>query len=185
MNNRKLVRMQEKGQVTIPQEIRKKLGLKRGDLVAVMETPDGVFITPQQVSRRKNRYPIRRVNCSGVGQQMFDIIGCQVVRLGFGSSCHNGCIFQVDNIRGFQDVCFGRVGCLRRKILSKDREGGKCCGCVLGEIPFCLCQHEIADIEGDASLQALQNQPPCRAGCRKYSGIEHTAIEKDSPVGIR
>ncbi len=49
MNDRKLVRMQEKGQVTIPTEIRKKLGLKRGDLVAVMETPEGVFITPQQV----------------------------------------------------------------------------------------------------------------------------------------
>jgi AbrB family looped-hinge helix DNA binding protein len=48
MNDRKLVRMQEKGQVTIPTEIRKKLGLKRGDLVAVMETPEGVFITPQQ-----------------------------------------------------------------------------------------------------------------------------------------
>ncbi len=53
MNNRKLVRMQEKGQVTIPTEIRKKLGLKRGDLVAVMETPDGVFITPQQVLATK------------------------------------------------------------------------------------------------------------------------------------
>jgi AbrB family looped-hinge helix DNA binding protein len=49
MNNRKLVRVQEKGQVTIPTKIRKKLRLKRGDLVAVMETPDGVFITPQQV----------------------------------------------------------------------------------------------------------------------------------------
>ncbi len=53
MNDRKLVRMQEKGQVTIPQEIRKKLGLKRGDLVAVMEAPDGVFITPQQVLATK------------------------------------------------------------------------------------------------------------------------------------
>jgi antitoxin PrlF len=53
MNDRKLVRMQEKGQVTIPTEIRKKLGLKRGDLVAVMETPDGVFITPQQVVAAK------------------------------------------------------------------------------------------------------------------------------------
>jgi AbrB family looped-hinge helix DNA binding protein len=45
--------MQEKGQVTIPTEIRKKLGLKQGDLVAVMETPDGVFITPQQVLATK------------------------------------------------------------------------------------------------------------------------------------
>ena len=53
MQDRKLVRMQEKGQVTIPTEIRKKLGLKRGDLVAVMETPDGVFITPQQVLATK------------------------------------------------------------------------------------------------------------------------------------
>jgi len=53
MNDRKLVRIQEKGQVTIPQEIRKKLGLKRGDLVAVVETPDGVFITPQQVVAAK------------------------------------------------------------------------------------------------------------------------------------
>ena len=53
MNDRKLVRMQEKGQVTIPTVIRKKLGLKRGDLVAVMETPDGVFITPQQVVTTK------------------------------------------------------------------------------------------------------------------------------------
>jgi AbrB family looped-hinge helix DNA binding protein len=53
MNDRKLVRIQEKGQVTIPTEIRKKLGLKRGDLVAVMETPEGVFITPQQVVATK------------------------------------------------------------------------------------------------------------------------------------
>jgi antitoxin PrlF len=53
MNDRKLVRIQEKGQVTIPTEIRKKLGLKRGDLVAVMKTPDGVFITPQQVLATK------------------------------------------------------------------------------------------------------------------------------------
>src|SRR5919106_927346 len=53
MQDRKLVRIQEKGQVTIPTAIRKKLGLKRGDLVAVMETPDGVFITPQQVMATK------------------------------------------------------------------------------------------------------------------------------------
>jgi antitoxin PrlF len=53
MNDRKLVKIQEKGQVTIPTEIRKKLGLKRGDLVAVVETPEGVFITPQQVMATK------------------------------------------------------------------------------------------------------------------------------------
>jgi AbrB family looped-hinge helix DNA binding protein len=53
MQDCKLVRIQEKGQVTIPQAIRKKLRLKRGDLVAVVETPDGVFITPQQVLATK------------------------------------------------------------------------------------------------------------------------------------
>jgi AbrB family looped-hinge helix DNA binding protein len=53
MFGRKLVRIQEKGQVTIPTEIRKKLGLKRGDLVAVVETPEGIFITPQQVVANK------------------------------------------------------------------------------------------------------------------------------------
>jgi antitoxin PrlF len=53
MQDRKLARIQEKGQVTIPTEIRKKLGLKRGDLVAVLETPEGVLITPQQVVASK------------------------------------------------------------------------------------------------------------------------------------
>lgn len=46
---RKLVRIQEKGQVTLPAEFRRRLGLKKGDLVAVEETPDGVLITPQEV----------------------------------------------------------------------------------------------------------------------------------------
>ena len=48
-SERKLVRVQEKGQVTLPSKVRKKLGLKKGDLVAVMETAEGVLITPQQV----------------------------------------------------------------------------------------------------------------------------------------
>lgn len=46
---RHLVRIQEKGQVTLPADIRKRLGLKKGDLVAVVETPDGVLITPRAV----------------------------------------------------------------------------------------------------------------------------------------
>ena len=49
MTERKLVRVQEKGQVTLPTDIRKRLGLKKGDLVAVVETEDGVLITPQEV----------------------------------------------------------------------------------------------------------------------------------------
>ena len=39
-----LVRVQEKGQVTIPSEIRRKLKLKKGDLVVFVETESGVMI---------------------------------------------------------------------------------------------------------------------------------------------
>lgn len=49
MSERRLVRVQEKGQVTLPAEVRRKLGLKKGDLVAVEEREDGVLITPQEV----------------------------------------------------------------------------------------------------------------------------------------
>lgn len=45
----KLSVVQEKGQVTIPAEIRKKLGLKKGDLVAFVETERGVLLSPQEV----------------------------------------------------------------------------------------------------------------------------------------
>lgn len=43
------VRVQEKGQVTIPIEIRKKLNLKKGDLVAFIETENGVVLVPAEV----------------------------------------------------------------------------------------------------------------------------------------
>lgn len=45
----KLVRVQEKGQVTLPADVRRSLGLKKGDLVAVTQTDDGVLISPQRV----------------------------------------------------------------------------------------------------------------------------------------
>ena len=45
----KLSIVQEKGQVTIPAEIRKKLGLKKGDYVAFVETDQGVLISPQKI----------------------------------------------------------------------------------------------------------------------------------------
>jgi len=44
-----VVRVQEKGQVTIPFEIRQKLNLKKGDLVTFVETEDGVLIKPAEV----------------------------------------------------------------------------------------------------------------------------------------
>jgi len=46
---RVLTAMQAKGQVTIPVSIRRKLGLKAGDLVAFVETDQGVLLSPQQV----------------------------------------------------------------------------------------------------------------------------------------
>jgi antitoxin PrlF len=47
--DRTLVRILEEGQVTLPADVRKRLGLKTGDLVAVTETPEGVLITPRGV----------------------------------------------------------------------------------------------------------------------------------------
>jgi len=43
------VRVQEKGQITIPLKIRKKLNLKRGDLVVFVETDEGVLVKPASV----------------------------------------------------------------------------------------------------------------------------------------
>ena len=40
------VRIQEKGQVTIPLRIRNKLNLKRGDVVLFVETETGVMLKP-------------------------------------------------------------------------------------------------------------------------------------------
>jgi len=42
------VRIQEKGQVTIPTKIRKKLNLRKGDVVMFVETEAGVFIKPAE-----------------------------------------------------------------------------------------------------------------------------------------
>jgi AbrB family looped-hinge helix DNA binding protein len=49
----RLVRVQEKGQVTLPADVRRRLGLEKGDLVAIIETPEGVLITPQEVVATK------------------------------------------------------------------------------------------------------------------------------------
>jgi len=40
------VRVQEKGQVTIPRDLRRKLRLRKGDMVTFMETAQGVVIRP-------------------------------------------------------------------------------------------------------------------------------------------
>lgn len=43
------VRVQEKGQVTIPKEIREKLDIKKGDLVTFVETEAGIVIQPAEI----------------------------------------------------------------------------------------------------------------------------------------
>ena len=45
----KVSRVQKKGQVTIPSEIRQKLGLTEGDLVAFVETEHGIMLSPQVI----------------------------------------------------------------------------------------------------------------------------------------
>ncbi|MBX3069366.1 MAG: AbrB/MazE/SpoVT family DNA-binding domain-containing protein [Thermomicrobiales bacterium] len=56
-----LVRVQEKGQVTLPADVRRRLGIQKGDLVSVTETPDGVVITPQKVIALKALDEIGRI----------------------------------------------------------------------------------------------------------------------------
>jgi AbrB family looped-hinge helix DNA binding protein len=43
------VRVQAKGQVTIPKEIRDKLNIEPGDLVVFVDTADGVLVKPAAV----------------------------------------------------------------------------------------------------------------------------------------
>lgn len=45
----KLSKVQKKGQVTIPIEIRENLGIQEGDLMAFIQTEDGVLMSPQSV----------------------------------------------------------------------------------------------------------------------------------------
>ena len=44
---RRLVRVEVDGQVTLPSDVRGELKLKRGDLLSVVETEDGLLLTPE------------------------------------------------------------------------------------------------------------------------------------------
>lgn len=46
------VRIQEKGQVTIPTRIRKKSNLRKGDVVMFVETDAGVLIKPAEAYQK-------------------------------------------------------------------------------------------------------------------------------------
>ena len=45
----KLATVQKRGQVTIPIELRRKLGIEDGGVVAFIETEDGILISPREV----------------------------------------------------------------------------------------------------------------------------------------
>ena len=45
----RLGRVQQRGQVTIPIDLRRKLGIEEGGLVAFIETENGILISPQEV----------------------------------------------------------------------------------------------------------------------------------------
>ncbi len=42
-------RVQRKGQVTIPQELREKYGIAQGDFVSFRVTEEGILISPQEI----------------------------------------------------------------------------------------------------------------------------------------
>ena len=44
----KLIRVGEKGEVTLPDDMRRHLGVNQGGLAAAVETPDGILITTRQ-----------------------------------------------------------------------------------------------------------------------------------------
>jgi len=45
----KLAVVQKRGQVTIPIELRRKLGIEEGGVVAFIETKDGILLSPREV----------------------------------------------------------------------------------------------------------------------------------------
>lgn len=47
--SQKLSRVQRKGQITIPVELRERLGIQEGDFVSFVETPEGILLMPQKL----------------------------------------------------------------------------------------------------------------------------------------
>jgi AbrB family looped-hinge helix DNA binding protein len=45
-SNRRLVRVEVDGQISLPMDVRGRLGLNPGDLISVVDTEDGILILP-------------------------------------------------------------------------------------------------------------------------------------------
>ncbi len=71
--NLKISRIQKRGQVTIPIEIRQKLHLEEGDLVAFIETKEGIVLSPQEIvpAETGNKVESLRQQKSGTLDELF------------------------------------------------------------------------------------------------------------------
>lgn len=47
VQQRRFIRVQERGQFTVPADLRRRLGWRKGDLLAIRETAEGVLISRQ------------------------------------------------------------------------------------------------------------------------------------------
>jgi|tagenome__1003787_1003787.scaffolds.fasta_scaffold15589036_2 antitoxin PrlF len=52
--SRRVIQVESEGQITLPADLRKKLGLKRGDLVSVVETPAGLLLTNEALIAKQD-----------------------------------------------------------------------------------------------------------------------------------
>lgn len=48
MATTRLLRVEEDGQIILPDDVRQQLGLQPGDLVAVTDTPEGILVTTRE-----------------------------------------------------------------------------------------------------------------------------------------
>lgn len=54
---RSIVHVQADGQLTLPAELRERLGIRQGDEVTLTETPEGILITPSGIGTHAGRSP--------------------------------------------------------------------------------------------------------------------------------
>lgn len=100
-----IVRVQEKGQVTIPQEVRRKLNLRKGDMVTFMETADGMVVRPvsqaaQQLQSALEKSLARRsVELSAVLEQVETLGGEEAARQFALSSQEKNLLYQMLQLR--------------------------------------------------------------------------------------
>ncbi len=66
-----LVKMKEKGQVTIPASVRKEIAAQRGDMLEVTVRDGAIILTPQDVVSRKAAKSVDITAWIGAGKGLF------------------------------------------------------------------------------------------------------------------